>query len=67
MITRKENYNNIPVKYCDKCLSLKIKGLEDSIIEYCDSCGNSDILKTHIYSHMEKYKEMYGKYFITRD
>ena len=38
-------YNNIPVFYCKRCLSLKIRGISDSIPDsnYCDSCGSADI------------------------
>lgn len=42
----KEEYNNVPVKYCKRCLSLAIVGLDD--LEYCDKCGGMIIDESHI-------------------
>lgn len=41
------NYNDIPVYYCRKCLSLLIK--QDSVYgDYCPECGGFDIGQAHI-------------------
>lgn len=54
----KEEYDKIPVHYCEKCLSLNIKVLNDkrihTIIDYCVDCGNTDIGKCSIHEWEEK-------------
>lgn len=46
MLSR-EDYNNIPVSYCAKCLSLLI--VTDEIIgDYCKECGSTNIKEAHI-------------------
>lgn len=42
-----EEYNNIPVHYCTKCLSLKVL-IYDEITDYCDDCGSTNIATAHI-------------------
>lgn len=70
MITKKEDYNNVPIHYCSKCLDLKIsvltsgKGITKDI-DYCMRCGAVEIDETHIFDWENKYKEMYGKSHIT--
>lgn len=40
----KDDYNKVPVHYCETCLSLKIIPLEKgSSICYCGDCGNVNI------------------------
>lgn len=56
----KEKYNEEPVFYCTKCLSLKIRSverLEDS--EYCDDCGSTCIEKLSI----DEWESLYKKKF----
>jgi hypothetical protein len=43
----KEAYNNIPVLFCSRCLSLRIRQIDDEI-DFCDECGDIDISETHI-------------------
>lgn len=62
MENKVENYDNIPVTYCKKCLSLKIITLNDEV-DYCDDCGNTDMGITDIHSWRRMYKETYGKDF----
>lgn len=61
----KINYNDIPVLYCTKCLSLKIKGVGD--LDYCANCGATDIDKAHIKYWDSLYVEKYGKHFINNE
>ena len=51
----KEEYNNIPVHYCTKCLSLKIL-VYDEETSYCDDCGSTDIAEAHINEVLELQK-----------
>jgi hypothetical protein len=48
----KEEYNNIPVHYCTKCLSLNIL-VYDEDTSYCNDCGNTDIVEAHINEVLE--------------
>lgn len=54
-------YNDIPVHYCERCLSLRIRfvqGLDDS--EYCDHCGSTVIREAHIEDWRQLFKDRYG-------
>lgn len=58
-------YNNIPVLYCKKCLSLKIRNvqsIEDS--DYCDECGSTDIGECLIEEWETLYKNKYGHSYL---
>ena len=55
------NYNEEPVFYCERCLSLKVRfvnGLSNS--EYCDDCGATEIAQTDIEDWRNKFKNRYG-------
>ena len=58
----KEEYNNIPVSYCKRCLSLRIMILTDNIC-YCEECGYTGIDEAHIRDWEDKYEEKYNKIF----
>lgn len=54
-------YNDIPVHYCERCLSLKIRfvqGLNNS--EYCDDCGSTVVNTAHIEQWRQLFKDKYG-------
>lgn len=57
-----EDYNSVPVYFCKKCLSLKIRVLGE-YSEYCDECGSTDIETTDIESWRKMYKDTYGREF----
>lgn len=42
----KEEYNNITVFYCKKCLSLRIRTVDG--IDFCDKCGGTDLEESTI-------------------
>jgi hypothetical protein len=73
MITKQDDYNNVPVHYCKSCLSLKIKDVDirenavavrDTTVSYCGECGWTDLDSAHIEEWKVLYKEKYGKDFI---
>lgn len=72
MITKKDDYNNVPVKYCKKCLDLKIllfssgKKISNDI-EYCGNCGSTEIDECHIDNFNKKHIELYGEDYLTRN
>lgn len=57
----KDDYNDDPVYYCKRCLSLNIKDMPFSKdICYCADCTNADIGTTSIEEWLEMYKKKYG-------
>ena len=58
ILVSKEEFNDEPVYFCKHCLSLTIKALGS--YEFCDTCGSTDILTTHISKWEHLYKEKYG-------
>lgn len=61
-----DDYNNIPVHYCQNCLSLKIKTVTDCLnLDYCDECGGTDIEQAHIEEWKKLHKERYGFDYLT--
>lgn len=68
MITKKADYNNVPVTYCKTCLKLHIKEtkVENKTVTYCIDCGNTDLDKAHISEWEDLYEEKYGERFLTK-
>jgi hypothetical protein len=77
MITKKENYNNVPVTYCKTCLSLHVKDVTfprsdddeeepkpEAIVGYCVPCGNTELESVQITEWEELYAEKYDEPFI---
>lgn len=60
----KEEYNAEPVLYCERCLSLRVLGVADSDMDYCDNCGSADIKETSIEDWENLYEARYGKKYI---
>lgn len=56
------NYNDEPVFYCSRCLSLKVK-CEDGL-DYCDDCGCGDIGESSFEDWERMYVKRYGRKFI---
>lgn len=59
---KKKEYNNEPVFYCKRCLSLKV--ITDQEMEYCDECGSTEIRETSIEHWEHMYFLRYGKHYI---
>ena len=52
----KEEYNDIPVLYCGRCLSLRV--MNDEVMgDYCPDCGSTDIREAHIEEWEKLVKE----------
>lgn len=60
------DFNDIPVEYCTKCLSLRIINYQGRVKSYCDECGSTDTNKGHIDDWEKLYKQKYGKAFMPR-
>lgn len=62
-----DEYNNIPVLYCQSCLSLKVKSVPYMAgMDYCDSCSSTDIKECHIEEWENLYKERYGHKYLDK-
>lgn len=57
-----QEYNEIPVFYCSKCLSLHIRNIGE--IDYCESCGSTEIRETTITEWDKNYEAKHGIKFI---
>lgn len=70
MITKKEDYNNVPVTYCKTCGSLHIKTVEfdngQEPLDYCVTCSNTDLGTAHIEEWEDIYKDKYGHKFLDK-
>lgn len=54
-------YDDIPVEFCSKCLSLAILALDDSgNVSYCKDCGSTHIAEENIFTWEKLYKMRYG-------
>ena len=71
MITKKQDYNNVPIHYCKTCLSINLKVVEFAAqnreVTFCVTCGNTDIDSTHVTEWEDFYKDKYGKKFLDLD
>lgn len=64
---KKEQYDEEPVFYCKRCLSLKIKKMP--LVEnqdYCGDCGSADIGTVDIEEWNRMYEEKYGHKHIVK-
>lgn len=60
---KSSEYNNEPVCFCKKCLSLKVLRIDDEDC-YCEDCGSTDIGQTSIEDWDIRYQKMYGHKFL---
>lgn len=56
-------YNDEPVYYCKRCLSLNIM-VDDNGDEFCEECTSTNIGKTNVFKWEKLYKEKYGLNFL---
>lgn len=61
----KKEYNEDEVHYCDDCLSLKIKTIDEKI-SYCCNCGGTDINHGNIFDWEKLYQNKYKKKFLNK-
>lgn len=59
-MNKSDEYNKEPVYYCGRCLSLRIKTLLTPGMEYCDSCGCTDIKSSSIEYWEQLYESKTG-------
>jgi len=73
MITKQQDYNNVPICTCKVCLGIKIKTVEldtpnpedgSTSVSYCANCTSTELEDMHITEWEDKYVEKYGKKFL---
>lgn len=57
-------YNEEPVFYCKKCLSLNIKNIDN--MDFCDECGSVEIEQSNIFDWEKEYDNKYGNKFLNK-
>ena len=64
---KEKSYDDEPVWYCKRCLSLKIKKMPHVIgQDYCSDCGATDLASADIEEWKELYKKKYGQDFVQK-
>ena len=61
-----KSYDDEPVYFCKRCLSLNIKQMPVVKQDYCEECGSADIGSTSIEEWKEMYKKKYGHDYIQK-
>lgn len=63
----KDSYDEDPVFYCKRCLSLNIRQMPIlNNKEYCADCDSADIGQTDIETWNKMYEEKYGHPYIQK-
>ena len=66
-MSRKEEYDNEPIFYCNNCLSLKIRSVDQlDNSEYCEECSSTDIGQISIKEWDAKYVKKYGHHYLDK-
>lgn len=65
-MSKKEEYNAIPILFCKRCLSLAIKAYNDTI-DYCDDCGATSVMEAHVNDWNNLYIQKYGEPYLKRE
>lgn len=60
------DYDSEPVLYCASCLSLKIKHEDQLDIDFCDDCGNTDLIESSLEDWEKKYEKKYGRKYTVK-
>lgn len=64
----RDPYDEEPVYYCKRCLSLNIRQLIGVAgMDYCEDCGAVDIGTADIEEWEELYKQKYGIPFLQKE
>lgn len=64
---KKTSYDDDPVFYCKRCLSLKIRQMPFmKNQDYCDECGSAEVDKADIETWKKLYEEKYGHPYIQK-
>lgn len=65
---QKESYDEDPVYYCKRCLSLSIRSMPYiQNQDYCGDCGATDVGVTDIETWKQYYRERYGHDYLEEE
>lgn len=56
-------YNEEPVHYCKRCLSLNIR-VDENGEEFCENCTSTNIVEADIFDWENLYEQTYGQSFL---
>lgn len=62
----KDSYEEDPVFYCKRCLSLSIKQMPIVNQDYCAECSSADIGQTDIETWKKMYELKYGHPYVQK-
>lgn len=63
-----DSYDDEPVYYCKRCLSLKICQVPMMADQsYCEDCGTVDVVCSSFEEWDELYVEKYGRHYLEKD
>lgn len=63
-----ETYEEEPVYYCKRCLSLKVRQMPMVANQYyCEDCGTVDIAEGSFEEWDELYVERYGHHYLEKE
>jgi hypothetical protein len=62
----KDQFDDEPVYYCKRCLSLKIREMAIVQKDYCVDCNSADIGVTTIDEWNKMYEKKYGHPFVQK-
>ena len=66
-MNKEESYDDDPVYYCKRCLSLNIRQMPcRKEQDYCGECGATEVCSTTIDEWKEMYKKKYGHDFVEK-
>ena len=60
-------YNEEPITFCKRCLSIRIRSEVNSNgdeICFCEECGSTKMAETNVFNWEHLYKETYGKIYL---
>ena len=67
-LNTENEYNKLPVFYCKYCLSLNIRNInDDEDLDYCDTCGATEIEKCQIEEWESLYETRYGHKYVVKN
>jgi hypothetical protein len=63
---KRKTYDDVPVAFCSKCLSLKVLVTSENE-DYCDNCGGTEVEYTDIKTWSDMAAKEFGDNFIIKN
>ena len=66
-MSKDNSYDEEPVYYCKRCLSLNIRPIPDlDGQDYCAECGTTDVGSANIEEWKKLYRKKYGRDYVVK-